>query len=185
MRKREYDQVVIPQSPSKFAHYKTENRLREFDDDEMMDTNSQTGYSVDSRGQPKMKAMSLYKSNLDSQMPRMSQGENAGMPIVGCMPGCTKNCNPHNFDYDYTKNYKDALNKRPGEFAEYNWMAANYYLLQEENKTGNVVCDGELQTPINLDTNMPIQKDFKDFNFDFQYNVIDPKEQVKFNQVGQ
>lgn len=40
MRKREYDQVVIPQSPSKFAHYKTENRLREFDDDEMMDTNS-------------------------------------------------------------------------------------------------------------------------------------------------
>ena len=82
MRKREYDQVVIPQSPSKFSHYKTENRLREFEDEDMMDTNSQTGYSVDSRGQPKMKAMSLYKSNLDSQVPRMSQGENAGIITI-------------------------------------------------------------------------------------------------------
>lgn len=81
-----------------------------------------------------MKAMSLYKSNLDSQVPRMSQGENAGMPIVGCMPGCTKGCKPCNPDYDYSKNYLDALNKRPGEFAEYNWMAANAYLLTNESK---------------------------------------------------
>jgi len=47
------------------------------------------------------------------------------------MPGCTHN-HKHEYDYDYTKNYMDALNRRPGEFVEYNWMAANYYLLQDE-----------------------------------------------------
>ena len=97
------------------------------------------------------------------------------------MPGCTKD-HVHNFDYDFTKNYRDALNKRPGEFAEYNWMAANYYLLNEAQK--GIVCDGFLQTPINLDTDMPISEEFKDYDFDFRYNVIDPRKQTKYNQQG-
>ena len=124
--------------------------------------------------------MSLYKSNLDKQVAKLHQ--NQGLPIVGCMPGCTHN-HKHEYDYDYTKNYMDALNRRPGEFVEYNWMAANYYLLQE-GKQG-VVCEGILQTPINLETSIPITKEFKDYNFEFQYAELDARKQVKFNQKGQ
>lgn len=32
-----------------------------------------------------------------------------GLPKVGCMPGCTHD-HVHDFDYDYKKNHKDALN---------------------------------------------------------------------------
>lgn len=149
--------MIIPKQSSKFAHYKTENRLHELSDDDM-DTNSQTDkLSLNSRGQPRKGTLSLYKSNLGQQDIVMSKGEGKGIPVVGCMPGCTgttcglQECN---FDYDYSKNFKDALNRRPGEFVEYNWMAANYYLLQQEKQ--GVVCDGILQTPINLDTSIPI-----------------------------
>jgi len=89
------------------------------------------------------------------------------------MPGCTHDHVECDFDYDYSKNFLDALNKRPGEFVEYNWMAANFYLL-DESKTG-VVHDGILQTPINLDTGTPINTSFKDSVFDFKYNTIDPR----------
>lgn len=105
-----------------------------------------------------------------------------GLPLVGCMPGCTHDHVACDYDYDYTKNFLDALNKRPGEFVEYNWMAANFYLLEDGKK--DTVCDGILQTPINLDTGIPISK-FKDTPFDFKYNTIDPRKQVKFNQKGQ
>lgn len=94
------------------------------------------------------------------------------------MPGCTKH-HWHDFDYDYTKNYKDALNKRPGEFAEYNWMAANYNWLDEGSK--GVVCDGDSQTPINLETGLEIKEDFQDKVFEVEYKDIDPKKQLKYN----
>ena len=86
------------------------------------------------------------------------------LPIVGCMPGCNHE-HQHKFDYDYSKNYRDALNQRPGEFAEYNWLAANFYLLQKENK--GVVCDGIKQTPINLETKLPLLESFDDSDFKF------------------
>lgn len=35
--------------------------------------------------------------------------EKGELPVVGCMPGCTKD-HPHDYDYDYTKNHKDSLN---------------------------------------------------------------------------
>lgn len=91
MRRRESDnKVVVPKQTSKFAHYKTENRLHELDDDDMMDTNSQfERMSVNSRGQPRKGIASLYKSNLDNQVAKMSGGEKNGIPVVGCMPGCT------------------------------------------------------------------------------------------------
>lgn len=98
------------------------------------------------------------------------------MPVVGCMPGCTKTTcglKKCNHDYDYSKNYTNALNQRPGEFAEYNWLAANYHLLQQENK--GVVCDGIKQTPINLETGTPILENFEDDVFEFRYANIDPK----------
>jgi len=42
------------------------------------------------------------------------------MPVVGCMPNCAKGCRKCNFDQDYTKNYMDALEDRPGYFHEFN-----------------------------------------------------------------
>lgn len=107
------------------------------------------------------------------------------MPVVGCMPGCTKTtCGMKkcNHDYDYSKNYMNALNQRPGEFAEYNWLAANYHLLQQEKK--GVVCDGIKQTPINLETSVPILENFEDNAFQFKYADIDAQKQLKYNQKG-
>ena len=89
------------------------------------------------------------------------------------MPGCTLD-HVHNFDYDYTKNYKDALNQRPGQFAEYNWLAANYQWLNDESR--GVVCDGDKQAPINLETGMRILDNFQDLDFRFKYKDINPKE---------
>ena len=103
------------------------------------------------------------------------------MPVVGCMPGCT-HIHEHDYDYDYSKNYMNALNQRPGEFAEYNWLAANYYLVEQEKK--GVVCDGIKQTPINLETGIPILETFEDKDFTFKYADIDAKKQLKYNQKG-
>lgn len=72
--------------------------------------------------------------------------------------------------------------KRPGEFAEYNWLAANYHLLQQEKK--GVVCDGIKQTPINLETSVPILENFEDNAFQFKYADIDAQKQLKYNQKG-
>lgn len=128
------------------------------------------------------KGFGLVQANNYGQSQRDVCAWKGGLPLVGCMPGCTHD-HDHEYDYDYTKNFLDALNKRPGEFVEYNWMAANFYLLTDDKK--DTVHDGILQTPINLDTGMPINKTFKDVNFDFKYNTIDPSKQVKFNQKGQ
>lgn len=50
-----------------FGHYKTENRLRELEDEDI-ETNSQTdGYNLSQRGgEPRKQTLSLYKSNLDN-----------------------------------------------------------------------------------------------------------------------
>lgn len=48
--------------------------------------------------------------------------------------------------------------KQPGEFAEYNWLAANKHLLADGYK--GVVCEGTDQTPIDLKTSIPILEDF-------------------------
>ena len=69
-----------------------------------------------------------YEKSTDGQIVKIIDG--IRMPVVGCMPGCKKRCNPCKPDYDYSKNYMHALNQRPGEFAEYNWLAQNFYLLQ-------------------------------------------------------
>ena len=174
MRMQERDQPKLPTGPSRFNY--SDARNREMDDDDDMDS----GSIYSASGRKIFKPVTMYKSNLDRQVTELDV--NQGMPIVGCMPGCTYD-HDHEYDYDYSRNYLDALNKRPGEFVEYNWMAANYYLLQEENQ--GVVCDGILQTPINLDTTMPITNEFKDYNFEFKYADINPRKQVKFNQKGQ
>ena len=87
--------------------------------------------------------LDLYKFHMLedalSQGPVVKIVDGVKLPVVGCMPGCTHQ-HEHNFDYDYSKNYLNALNQRPGEFAEYNWLAANHFLLQQEKK--GVVCDG-------------------------------------------
>lgn len=113
------------------------------DADQVLEVQSQ-----DSRNQIYMQAESHDRSQTSSQRqnaiqiydesqlmygssdPTGRSYEHIQLPVVGCMPGCKKGCNPCTPDYDYSKNYLNALNQRPGEFAEYNWLASNYYLLQ-------------------------------------------------------
>lgn len=121
-----------------------------------------------------------YEKSADGQIIKIIDG--IRMPVVGCMPGCKKRCNPCKPDYDYSKNYMHALNQRPGEFAEYNWLAQNFYLLQQEKQ--GVVCDGIKQTPINLETGVPILETFEDTAFEFRYADINPAKQLKYNQKG-
>lgn len=79
------------------------------------------------------------------------------------MPNCVKK-HKHNFMYDYKKCYKDPLYQRPGECHEINQAVCM--------KSG---------TPINLDSSIPIKKDFVDGEFNFNYEVLDPKASYKFN----
>ena len=58
-------------------------------------------------------------------------------------------------------------------------MAKNYGWLKEDSK--GVVCNGNDQTPINLETGIEILEDFQDKDFTFEYKDIDPKEQLKYN----
>ena len=122
------------------------------------------------------------------------------LPVCGCMPGCTKNhiCF---FDYDYTKDYLDPLDERPGEYKEINHQIAAARANKEEpgalekaklwlkkvfgKDEGTSVCEfGDLQTPINLDTRDQLH-DFDDDVFSFEYENIDPKSQIKYKEAGE
>jgi len=54
------------------------------------------------------------------------------------MPGCKKN-HAHSFDYDYTRNYRDPIDQRPGEYKEINWKIVNDRLqkIEEEKSRAN------------------------------------------------
>ena len=84
--------------------------------------------------------------------------------ISYCVPNCVGK-HKHNFMYDYSKCYKDPLEQRPGECFDFN---------QDSN-----MCKG---TPINLESNQAIKRDFWDDQFVFNYETIDPKASYKFNQ---
>ena len=84
-----------------------------------------------------------------------------------CVPNCVKK-HKHNFMYDYSKTYKDPIYQRPGECHEIN----------------QAVCMKQ-GTPINLDSSIPIKKDFVDKEFNFNYEVLDPKASYKFNQTNE
>lgn len=49
------------------------------------------------------------------------------IPVVGCMPGCVK-LHKHNYDFDFSKNFKDPIAKRPGYFKEFNRELLNKQL---------------------------------------------------------
>lgn len=130
------------------------------------------------------------------------------LPVVGCMPNCTKN-HKHVFDYNYKMNYRDPIDQRPGEYKEINWKIVNDRMqrIEEEKaradffdktmitlrtvfgkkkRDENGVCEfGFHQTPIDLQTDMKVKSDFQDEKFQFQYENIDPKTQLKFKEAGE
>jgi hypothetical protein len=81
-----------------------------------------------------------------------------------CVPNCVKK-HKHAFQYDFSKCYKDHISERPGECFE-------------ENRDPSCVRG----TPINIESQMAIKKDFEDTDFKFNYETIDPKSSYKFNQ---
>ena len=81
-----------------------------------------------------------------------------------CVPNCVKK-HVHNYMYDYSKCYKDPIRSRPGECHD-----------ADQDKT--VKC-----SPINLETGQEIYKDFRDDQFKFNYETVDPKASYKFNQA--
>lgn len=67
--------------------------------------------------------------------------------------------------YDYSKSYRDPVYERPGECFDLN---------QDICMTRG--------TPIDLESRMPFKSDFKDSEFKFNYEVIDPRYSYKFKQ---
>lgn len=84
-------------------------------------------------------------------------------------------------EYDFTKDYRDPLAKRPGiDFV----IGPKFE--QEAAKNPGMPCSfGKKQTPINFDSQMPVLANFQDKNFKFHYEHVEQNQtQLKFNQVG-
>jgi hypothetical protein len=101
--------------------------------------------------------------------------------IQFCSPNCLHK-HDHNYLYDYSKNLYDPLNQRPG---------IDFYLTPkitvEQAKQPLDPNMGEFgydQTPIDLSTKMPVAHSFKDKAFEFNYDPLSQKEQMKFNETG-
>lgn len=77
------------------------------------------------------------------------------------------------FEYDFTKNYKDPLHERPGiDFA----LGAKYEKEMKKALDRSLPCEfGSKQTPIDLSTKIPVLRGFKDKQFKFHYEPINPK----------
>lgn len=86
-----------------------------------------------------------------------------------CGPSCQED-HIHNFEYDFTKNFNDPVNKRPG---------IDFILdpkIKVEMKKGvdpSLVEFGKKQTPINLSSQMEIKEDFQDKEFEFAYDTVE------------
>ena len=122
------------------------------------------------------------------------QRKSSGLPVVACMPGCTKD-HKHVFEYDYTKNHCDPIDERPGYFKEFNWELVDKTIKLEKNQASNSIVKfdttgasydlssfGREGTPINLDTSIKILEDFQDNAFKVKYAKIDAKSQTKYKE---
>ena len=95
------------------------------------------------------------------------------VPVVPCAPNCCKN-HQHVFEFNFAKSSKHALRERPG---------------QKHLNLGDLLVPtypdslGSQQTPINLETNIPVLKDFKE-NFSVKYDPIDVVTAKRFNEKG-
>lgn len=74
------------------------------------------------------------------------------MPAVPCVPNCQKN-HQHRFEFNYAKSAKHALHERPGQ----KHLNLGGLLLPTYPDTL-----GSMQTPIDLETNLPVLKDFRE-----------------------
>ena len=141
------------------------------------------------------------------QIESLVVAKKGGLPVCPCMPGCTKD-HKHMFVYDYTKNYRNQIDQRPGEYLEVNWKIVNDAMEKERQEKARAsffdrtmmtmrsvlgqkrrnqfgVCEfGNLQTPINLETSQDVSS-FQDDKFEFKYENIDPKTQLKYKEAGE
>jgi carbonic anhydrase len=95
------------------------------------------------------------------------------LPAVPCAPNCCKN-HQHRFEFNFAKSSKHALRERPGQ--------------KHLNLGGLLVPTypdslGSMQTPINLETNIPVLRDFKE-KFEVKYEPIDAVTAKRFNEKG-
>ena len=110
--------------------------------------------------------------------------EDDGLPKVGCMPNCSKGCYRCNFEQDFSMNYTDPIEKRPGYFKEFNteleFKKTNFREGNKQVKIENTgfnydICEfGKKGTPINLETSTRVMDSFKDKNFYVKYKKINP-----------
>ena len=104
---------------------------------------------------------------------KISENRVALVPTVPCVPNCCKN-HKHNYEFNFAKSAKNPLHERPGQ--------------KHLNLGGLLVPTypaalGLQQTPINLETSIPVLKDFKE-TFTAKYEPIDVVTAKRFNEKG-
>ena len=95
------------------------------------------------------------------------------LPTVPCAPNCCKE-HQHNFEFNFAKNAKHSLHERPGQ------KHLNLGGLLVPNYPNSL---GSMQTPINLETSIPVLRDFKE-TFTVKYQPIDAVTAKRFNEKG-
>lgn len=101
-----------------------------------------------------------------------------------CTPNCQHN-HTHSYQNDFWKSTIDARADRPGicflEGLKNAPLNPNTKNLDNASSKNGL---GAKQTPIDLDTNINISEDFIDDAFKFNYEVVDAKKSMKFNDAG-
>lgn len=82
---------------------------------------------------------------------------------------------------DYSKNYLNPRIERPGVPFLFEGLK-NAPKAANPNNVTVAQGLGAHQTPINLDTGKEIHNRFKDKNFKFHYEMVDPQDTMKFNE---
>jgi len=121
------------------------------------------------------------KRKVENQIEESEEKGVVGAPLF-CSPNC-QHKHKHEFQYDYSKNFSDPRPERPG-------VAFLEGLRHQQLKTYD--CPelvGELtltQSPIDLQTNLPINKNFKDdvFNFNYENIMVQTNQSMKFNEAA-
>ena len=89
----------------------------------------------------------------------------------------------HMFDYDYSKNFNDPLQERPGiDFV----IEPKFKVEAAKITDPSQVCEfGKKQTPIDLSSQMEVLKGFQDKEFQFNYDTLESvQQQLKFNETA-
>ena len=125
---------------------------------------------------------------INEQIVAMEADPTKGIPKpLFSTPNCQYILKDKSLEYqdDFNKNYQDKRSERPGicfleglDTAPKNANTAN---LDNAHPSKGLYA---LQTPINLETNTDIIYDFQDEAFKFNYEKVNAKNSLKFNEQG-